>query len=52
MEKHKIQLTMSDVVFEKLNDLCRKKGFSKSILIAIAIEKYYQEEKGESSEDK
>jgi len=50
MTRHHISL--SPVVLEKLNTLEREKGLSKSALISIAIDKYYQSLKGEIHDSK
>jgi len=46
MEKKKFQITLNDRLLLFLERLSRKKGLSKSAIIAIAIEKYYNEEEG------
>lgn len=41
----KFQITLSDLTMDKLKELCIDKGVKRSSIIAIAIEKYYREEK-------
>lgn len=49
MASSKFQITLSEKTMEILDELCEKKGFKKSVIIAIAIE---QMQKGESNENK
>lgn len=52
MSKQKVQITLPENSVKLLLDMCEKKGFSKSIIIAMAIEQMALAGKGESNEDK
>lgn len=52
MAKQKLQITIPDKAVELLSELCEKKGYSKSVIIAMAIERMANAEKGESNEGK
>lgn len=38
--KRRINISLDDVVDDKMNDFCKRKGMTKSRLIAIACEEY------------
>lgn len=48
----KIQITLSETAMNKLTELCEEKGVKRSAIIAMAIDKFYNAEKGESNERK
>lgn len=55
MASSKIQITLSETAMEKLENLCDEKGVKRSAIIAMAIDKFYRDEKdekGESNEQK
>lgn len=44
-DSKKVQITLSDTAMEKLEQLCKEKGVKRSAIIAMAIDKFYREEK-------
>lgn len=44
-DSKKIQVTLSGTAMEKLEQLCNEKGVKRSAIIAMAIDKFYREEK-------
>lgn len=52
MAGQKIQITIPEKMARTLQELCEKKGYSKSQIVAMAIDKMAIEEKGESDEKK
>lgn len=52
MSKEKFQITLSESASKLLKELSSKKGFSKSIIVAMAIQQMAEKEKGESNENK
>lgn len=49
VDSKKIQITLSDTAMEKLERLCEEKGVKRSAIIAMAIDKFYREEKSNES---
>ena len=48
----KVQITLSATAMEKLMELCDDKGVKRSAIIALALDKLYKLEKGESNGSK
>lgn len=49
MSKEKFQITLPESAAKILKDLSSKKGFSKSIIIAMALQQMSEKEKEESN---
>lgn len=52
MSKEKFQITLPESAAQILKDLSSKKGFSKSVIVAMALQQMAEKEKGESDEGK
>ena len=45
-EKRRVTVSLTNKQVELLSDLAKEKGFSKSAIIALALEEYEKEERG------
>jgi len=52
MASCKLQASMPEVTMRQLEDLCKQFGFTKSVVVAMAIRDMYERQKGERKADK